>query len=113
KRTGVPADNVLVGRDGVVVDLVDGRARIVGKVPAGMVYVDGQTVGAATEDTLKERVLLREGGVVTVLALLDPDTNMPAEPLEFITRGFVHDDRTFDGAAAEVTKALTRAHEQK
>ena len=112
-RTGVDPDGVIVARDGMTIDLVDGRARISGKVQAGLVYVDGQTVGRATEDTLKERRLLREGGVVTVLALVDPTTNTLAEPLEFLTRGFVHDDHTFDGAAAEVDKALARMATQK
>ena len=108
-RTGVPSDRVILAKDGVTVDLVGGVATISGKVPAGLVYVDGQTVGRATEDTLKERRLLREGGVITVLALVDPSNNTLAEPLEFLTRGFVHDDHTFDGASAEVEKALERA----
>jgi ribonuclease J len=34
-RTGIPSDRVIVAEDGVVVDLVDGRARIVGGVPCG------------------------------------------------------------------------------
>src|SRR6185436_15132436 len=32
-QTGVPRDNIVLAEDGVVVDLVDGRARIVGAVP--------------------------------------------------------------------------------
>ena len=36
-------------RTASVVDLVDGRARISGKVPAGYVYVDGTDVGGVTE----------------------------------------------------------------
>ncbi|EWS81199.1 ribonuclease J [Brachybacterium phenoliresistens] len=109
RRTGVPAENVVVVSDGVTVDLVKGRARVSGKVPAGLVYVDGQTIGTATEDTLAERRLLGDGGVVTVVALLDPKTNQPAEPLEFLTKGFVHDDHTFDGASVAVSKALKHA----
>ncbi|MHB1065544.1 MAG: ribonuclease J [Georgenia sp.] len=112
RRTGVPHDQVVIAADGVTVDLVRGRAEISGKVPAGLVYVDGQTVGAATEDTLAERRLLGTGGIVTVLALLDPTTNQPTEPLEFLSKGFVHDDRTFAGATNEVKKALARATER-
>jgi len=112
-RTGVDPDRVIVGKDGVTIDLIDGRATISGKVPAAMVYVDGQTVGRATEDTLKERQALREGGVVTVLALVEAGSTTLAEPLEFLTRGFVHDDHTFDGAVAEVDKALARLADQK
>ncbi len=112
-RTGVDPERVIVGKDGVTIDLVDGRATISGAVPAAMVYVDGQTVGRATEETLKERQLLREGGVVTVLALIEAGSTTLAEPLEFLTRGFVHDDHTFDGAIAEVDKALARLATQK
>ena len=71
--------------------------------------MDGQTVGRATEDTLDERRRLREGGVITVLALLDPDTTRLAEPLEFLSRGFVHDEKTFEGARGEVDRALEKA----
>ena len=112
-RTGIDPERVLIAYDGVTIDLIDGKAQISGKVEAGLVYVDGQTVGRATEDTLKERRMLREGGIVTVLALLDPTTTTLAEPLEYLTRGFVHDDRTFDGASAEVDKVLARAVEQR
>ncbi|MCU1432003.1 MAG: ribonuclease, partial [Actinotalea sp.] len=112
-RCGIDPNRVIIAKDGVTVDLVGGRATITGKVEAGMVYVDGQTVGKATEDTLQERRLLREGGIVTVLALVDPTTTTLAEPLEYLTRGFVHDDHTFDGASVEVEKALARAAEQR
>ena len=47
--TGVPKDRIVIAEDGVVVDLVDGKAKIVGKVQAGYVYVDGLSVGDVTE----------------------------------------------------------------
>ena len=107
-RTGVDPENVLIGRDGTVIDLVDVRARISGQVEAGLVYVDGHTVGKVTEETLVERRLLQEGGVVTVVAIVDADTNALAEPLEFLAKGFVHDEHVFDGAADKVKNALAR-----
>ncbi|MEO2095835.1 MAG: ribonuclease J [Brachybacterium sp.] len=113
RRTGVPEKNIVIAQDGVTVDLLGGQAKISGKVEAGLVYVDGQTIGTATEDTLAERRLLSGGGVVTVVALIDPKTNQTVEPLEFITKGFVHDERTFAGAETQVTKALQRAKEDK
>ena len=65
-RTGVDPKNVVIAEDGVVVDLVEGHAKITGKVPAGNVYVDGVEVGGATEATLRDRRTLAEEGVVTV-----------------------------------------------
>ncbi|KGM13703.1 ribonuclease J [Cellulomonas bogoriensis] len=108
-RTGVPADQVIIAADGVTIDLVKGRASISGRVPAGLVYVDGQTVGRATEDTLAERRMLREGGVLTVVAVVDVAKGTLADPLEFISRGLVHDEATFAGVQPEVEKALSRA----
>ncbi|MEE1617730.1 ribonuclease J [Brachybacterium sp. J153] len=108
RKTGVPEKNVVIAQDGVTVDLIAGQAKISGKVEAGLVYVDGQTIGAATEDTLAERRLLSGGGVVTVVALIDPKTHKPVEPVEFLTKGFVHDKKTFQGAAAQVEKALVQ-----
>src|SRR3954464_15633094 len=41
--TGVAHDRTVLAEDGVVVDLVDGRASIVGAVACGYVYVDGHS----------------------------------------------------------------------
>ncbi|MBM9460172.1 ribonuclease J [Nocardioides sp. zg-536] len=108
-RTGVDPDRVVIAEDGVVVDLVKGRAKITGKVPAGNVYVDGQTVGGATETTLKDRRTLANEGVVTVLALVDADTGALTEPPDFLVRGFVASPESFEPAAGVVEKALARA----
>src|SRR5699024_4147247 len=113
RKTGVPEDRVVVGFDGVVVDLVDGKIKVTGKVDAGLVYVDGQTIGTPTEDTLAERRMLSGGGVVTVVALIDPKTHKPVEPVEFLTKGFVHDKKTFEGASAQVEKALAQSKTDK
>ena len=108
-KTGVPAANVVIAEDGVVVDLVDGRAKITGKVPAGYVYVDAQTVGGVTESALRDRRTLAEEGVVTILAIVDADTGRLAEPPDFLVRGFVHEDDAFDGAIKVIEKTLARA----
>ena len=111
-RTGVPAVNVVLAEDGVVVDLVDGQAKVTGKVPAGLVYVDGMTVGGATEDSLKDRRALAEGGFITVVALVDADTGLLTEPPDFLVRGFVHDESTFKAAVPLIEKALAKAAEE-
>lgn len=108
-RTGVHPERVVIAEDGVVVDLVKGRAKITGKVPAGNVYVDAQTVGGATETSLKDRRTLAQEGVVTVLALVDADTGKLAEEPDFLVRGFVHDPEAFRAAVPVVEKTLARA----
>ena len=69
--TGVPADRVVVAEDGVVVDLVDGVARVSGKVECGYVFVDGSSVGDITESDLKDRRILGEEGFISVMVVMD------------------------------------------
>jgi ribonuclease J len=111
-RTGVHPKGVVIAEDGVVVDLVDGRVRITGKVPAGNVYVDGTDVGGVTDASLKDRRTLAEEGVITVVAIVDADTGMLVEPPDFLARGFVHDATTFDDVVPLIEKALARAAEE-
>jgi ribonuclease J len=111
-KTGVDPKRVVIAEDGFVVDLVNGRATITGKVPAGNVYVDGQTVGGATEAHLKDRRNLAEEGVITVVAIVDADTGRLAEPPDFLARGFVHDENTFKDVEPLIEKALARAAEE-
>ena len=108
-RTGVDPKNVVLAEDGVVVDLIDGQAKVTGKVPAGNVYVDAATVGGSTEATLRDRRTLAEEGVVTVLAIVDADTGKLAEAPDFLIRGFVHDEEAFKSAVPVVEKTLEHA----
>ena len=108
-KTGTPAANVLLADDGVVVDLVNGRAAITGKVPAGYVYVDGMTVGGVTEASLKDRRTLAEEGFITIVAIINADTGKLTDPLDFLARGFVHDDTTFGTVVPLIEDALANA----
>ncbi len=108
-RTGVPAANVVLAEDGVVVDLVKGHAAVTGKVPAGLVFVDGMTVGGATEASLSDRRTLAEGGFITVVALVDADTGSLTEPPDYLARGFAHDASTFAAVTPLIEKVLETA----
>ncbi|KNC13464.1 ribonuclease [Arthrobacter sp. RIT-PI-e] len=107
--TGVDPRNVVIAQDGVTVDLVRGRATLSGKVEAGLVFVDGDSVGGITEEDLVERRRLAEEGVVTVLAIIDPDNGEMVEAPEFFTKGFSCSDEDLDKAGAAVEKALRDA----
>lgn len=68
--TGVPAENTVVCEDGDVVDLVDGRARKVGRVDASYIFVDGSIVGDITE-SISDRLILGEEGFISVVAVVN------------------------------------------
>lgn len=108
-RTGVPADRVLVAEDGVVVDLVDGRASIVGAVPCGYVYVDGSSVGDITEASLKDRRILGEEGFISAFVAVDLERGEVVVGPELHARGFAEDAEIFRDVLPQVTQALKDA----
>lgn len=108
-KTGVPRDRTVLAEDGVVVDLVDGRASIVGTVPCGYVYVDGSSVGDVTDASLKDRRILRDEGFISVVVVVDSVTGKIAGGPEIHARGFAEDDSVFDNVRGKIEEALDRA----
>ncbi len=108
-KTGVDPSRVVIAEDGVTVDLVDGRATITGKVPAGYVYVEGLVAGGATEAQLKDRRTLAEEGVITVVAIVDADTGELAEKPDFLARGIVTEGLKLDDCVGAIRTALAKA----
>ena len=107
--TGVPRERVPIAEDGVVVDLVDQKARITGKVDCGYVFVDGASVGDLTESALKDRRILGEEGFITVVVVMDSVTGKLAGGPEIHARGFIEDDKVFDEVRPIVEEALAKA----
>ncbi|GAB3252658.1 ribonuclease J [Kineosporia babensis] len=108
-KTGVPRKNVLVAEDGVVVDLIDGKASIVGKIDCGYVYVDGSTVGEITEADLKDRRILGEEGFISIIVVVDPSSGKVVAGPEIHARGFAEDEAVFDKVRPRIVDALRDA----
>jgi ribonuclease J len=104
--SGVPRSNVVLADDGVVVDLVDGSASIVGAIPAGYVYVDGLAVGDIGEQELKDRLILGGDGFVTVVIVVDSVTGKLSAGPEILARGFSEDAAAFDSVLPLIEEAL-------
>jgi ribonuclease J len=109
RATGVPDERVVIAEDGVVVDLVDGLAKVVGKVDCGYVFVDGSSVGDITESSLKDRRILGEEGFVSVVVVVDSVTGKVSGGPEIHARGFAEDDTIFDAIKQPIIDALDAA----
>ncbi|MBD7918846.1 ribonuclease J [Cellulomonas sp. Sa3CUA2] len=108
-RSGVPADRVVLAEDGVVVDLVDGRAQVVGAVPCGYVYVDGSSVGELTEVELKDRRILGDEGFVSIFAVVSSGDGKVLAGPQITARGVAEQDDVFDEILPVLTEALEEA----
>lgn len=107
--TGVPRERTVLAEDGVAVDLSDGVARIVGKVPCGYVYVDGSSVGDITEASLKDRRILGDEGFISVFAVVDSDTGKITGTLQVQSRGAGIDDAQLAAVVPKIEEALADA----
>ena len=107
--TGMRRDDVVLADNGVVVDLVDGRAQITGALPCGYVYVDGAAVGDVGEASLKDRRILGDEGFVTITVVVDASTGKVVGGPELSARGFTDDLHVFDDARMLVENALAQA----
>jgi ribonuclease J len=107
-KTGVGRDRVMLAPNGTVVDLAQGRARIVGHVEVGMVYVDGNAVGDVGENTLSDRLVLGEGGFIAITVAIDSHTGRAKASPTLSGRGFSDDPKALDAVVPLVEAELAR-----
>ena len=100
--TGVPPERVVLVEDGVVVDLRDGIATVVGAVPSEHVYVDGSSVGLLSSSDLKDRLVLAEEGFVSFFVVVDEETGLVAAGPQVVARGFAEDEAVFTDIRAQI-----------
>ena len=108
-QAGMPRSNALIIENGVVVDLVDHEASVVGSVPCGFVYVDGQSIGDITETSLKDRRILGEEGFISVIVVIDSQSGKIVAGPDIHARGFNEDMALFDDVKLKIEKALAAA----
>ena len=108
-QAGVPRSNALIIENGVVLDLIDHEAQVVGSVPCGFVYVDGQSIGDITETSLKDRRILGEEGFISVIVVIDSQSGKIVAGPDIHARGFNEDMALFDDVKLKIEKALAAA----
>jgi ribonuclease J len=109
EQTGIPTERIQIVEDGWVVDLVNGKAEVVGAVECGLLYVDGKTVGKITEDDLKDRRLLSQEGFISIFAVMDKDSGRIVVGPEIRAKAYAEDDHVFDDVKPLIVKALAEA----
>ena len=108
-QAGMPRSHALIIENGVVVDLIDHEASVVGAVPCGFVYVDGQSIGDITETSLKDRRILGEEGFISVIVVIDSQSGKIVAGPDIHARGFNEDMALFDDVKLKIEKALAAA----
>lgn len=99
---GCPIENTFVMANGDVLKLTKDSAVVEGKVKSGEVYIEGTRIGDFSSEIIRERKLLSNEGLFTIIFTLDmKNKTIPVEP-QVVSRGFIYMKDSGD-----LTKRLT------
>jgi ribonuclease J len=108
-ESGVARSNTFIIDNGVVLDMINHEIEVVGAVPCGFVFVDGQSIGDITESSLKDRRILGEEGFISCVVVVDSQSGKIVAGPDIHARGFNEDEAMFDEVKLRIEKALERA----
>ena len=78
KAVGIPEENIVIIKNGNIIELTEDSIQLAGEVPSGIELVD--RAGIVQDDVMKERQQLAEDGVVTVATAIDYSGKLVAPP---------------------------------
>lgn len=108
---GVKKQNILIGENGSVFEFTNRSGKIVGKIQAGAVLVDGLGVGDVGNIVIRDRQQLAEDGVFIVVIALEKGSNQVVAGPDIVSRGFVYvrdSEALMKGAKEKVEAVLDR-----
>lgn len=109
QTVGVEKDNVIILSSGDVLEIGQEGAKIVDRVQAGGILVDGLGVGDVGNIVLRDRQNLAENGIIIVVMTLEKYSNQLLAGPDIVTRGFVYvreSENLIDEAKHVVSEAV-------
>ena len=110
KTIGIPDENIFVLGNGDTLILENHRIRDGERLPAEDVYIDGNDINGVSTAVIRDRKILQDDGMVSVLLCLDSKQNKLTIPPKVITVGFVsygaNEDHLTRHASSQVLEAV-------
>ncbi len=110
---GVDKERIFILSSGDVLELSQETGRVVDQVPAQGIMVDGLGVGDVGNVVLRDRQILSENGLITVVVVFEKGTNRVIAGPDIISRGFVYvkeSEDLMDEATEIVEDVLERCY---
>ena len=108
---GIPKENVVILSSGDVLEISEESAKVVDKVPAQGILVDGLGVGDVGNIVLRDRQHLSENGLIIIVVTLEKYSNQVLSGPDIVSRGFVYvreSENLMEEARDVVNNALDR-----
>lgn len=86
---GIPRKNALNADNGHVIALSKEKMEVIGEIPTGTVLVD-QSGAVVNNIVVKDRLMLAEEGLVTVILTIDKKSGQLLTSPDIISRGFIY-----------------------
>jgi ribonuclease J len=111
QEVGMQKTSIFIADKGDIVEYKSGKIRMSGRVQAGNVLIDGIGVGDVGNIVLRDRKLLSQDGIFTVVVTLSRKEKRIAAGPEIVSRGFVY-VRESEELLDEATKLVTKIVEK-
>lgn len=105
---GIPRSNTLNAANGQVISFTKDKMEVTGEVPHGTILVD-QTAAIVNHVVVKDRVLLSEEGLVTIVLTIDKKNGNLLTSPDIISRGFIYmrdNEEIMNGLRTELKRAV-------
>lgn len=105
---GIPRANTLNVENGVVIGFTPETMQVIGEVPHGTVLID-QTGASVSNVVVKDRVLLAEEGLVSIVLTIDKKSGALLTSPDIISRGFIYmreNEEVMNGLRVELKRAV-------
>jgi len=106
RECGLPEEDIFILENGDMLEITADNAELAGRVPAGMVLIDGFEIGEEGGIVLRDRRQLAGDGILIAVATVDAHDGSSAAPPELVARGFLHDDDRQRDMLEECSQAL-------
>jgi ribonuclease J len=90
QETGLQKSQIFIADKGDIVEYKNNKMRMSGRVQAGNILIDGIGVGDVGNIVLRDRKLLSQDGIFTVVVTLNRKQKRIAAGPEIVSRGFVY-----------------------
>lgn len=114
KKLGLDSENIFILENGKILEITPERGKVVGKVPAGNVLIDGYGVGDVGNIVLRDRRQLSRDGIVIVVVTIEKEMGNALAGPDIVSRGFVYvreSEALMEDAKDKVRNVLEKCEE--
>ncbi|MGM9928805.1 MAG: ribonuclease J [Bacillus sp. (in: firmicutes)] len=111
KQVGLKEQQIVIADNGELVEVINDKVRVTGKVSAGNILIDGSGVGDVGNIVLRDRRLLSQDGILIVVVTLEKSSKAIVSGPEIISRGFVYvreSEKLMENATAIVREVVEK-----